>query len=162
MEKKEEVLAWLQEHDVVYTLVEHPPAYTMQDIEMFGVSRHGAVCKNLFLRDDKGKRHFLLSVCGDKQVNLAAIGEALGVRRLGFASEERLARYLQLKKGAVTPLGVLFDKEHAVPVFLDKDLAAAETVGVHPCDNTATLFLAYGELKRALALAGAEVNEIDI
>lgn len=162
LDKRKAILDWLQAQGVPYTLVEHPAAYDMQDIADFGVDKHGTVAKNLFLRDSKkGKRHFLVTVAGEAKVDLSSLGEILD-ERLSFASEDRLEKYLKLKKGEVTPLAVYFDTDSSVEVFLDKRLAACERVGVHPADNTATVFLAFGDLVRLVEKAGNQVKIITI
>lgn len=162
MERRKAILAWLDAEAIPYTLVEHPAAFDMQDIADFGVDRHGTVAKNLFLRDSKkGKRHFLVTVAGEAKVDLAGLGAALG-QRLSFASESRLERYLKLKKGEVTPLAVYFDTENAVEVFLDGRLAACDRVGVHPADNTATVFLAFSDLVKLVEQAGNPVKIIEV
>lgn len=146
MDKIAQTLAWLDAAGVSYELMEHPPAATMEDIHRLGIDQKGLVCKNLFLRDShKGKRHFLVSVCGDKPVDLKQLGATLG-DRLSFASEQRLMKFLQLEQGSVTPLGVQFDTQNAVSVVLDEELLQHPLVGVHPCVNTATVFLAPNDL----------------
>ena len=141
MENREQILQWLAQEGVTYELVEHPPAATMEDLVQFGVAKQGVVCKNLFLRDSqKGKRHYLVTVCGDKPVDLKRLGEVLG-DRLSFASEKRLLKYLNLQQGSVTPLGVFYDDENTVKVFFDEEIQKQDRVGVHPGENTATVFL---------------------
>ena len=158
MDRKETTLALLQKENIPYRMVEHPPANDMEDIAAFGVSQHGHVAKNLFLRDSaKGKNHYLVTVRGDKQVDLARLREIVG-QRLSFASEQRLEKFLNLKKGEVTPLAVLYDTENAVQVFLDKDLADCGEVGVHPCDNTATVFLSFDDLRSFVEKQGNPVR----
>lgn len=77
----------------------------------------------------------------DKQANLKELGEKLGIGKLSFASEERLEKYLGLKKGAVSPLGILNDESIAVEVFFDEDFCGLEKIGVHPNENTASVYL---------------------
>ena len=101
----------------------------------------------------RGKRHFLVMIARDKQADLKALGEAAGVR-FSFASEERLERYLNLKPGAVTPLGLYYDQAGAVEVLLDRDLADEPQLGVHPGENTATVFLSCRELIRLIRERG--------
>lgn len=162
MDKKQQTLALLDAEGIPYRLVEHPPAFDMEDIAAFGVQAHGHVAKNLFLRDsNKGRRHFLVTVRGDKRVDLAALGEAVG-QRLSFASEGRLEKYLNLKKGEVTPLAVQYDTENAVEVFFDEDLAALPAVGVHPCDNTATVFLSFADLQAYVKNQGNRVTLVKL
>ncbi len=145
MSKTDECLKWLDDKGINYELVKHEPAYTVDDILRMGVDSHGIICKNLFLRDAKGKRHFLVVLRSDKQADLKSIGEKLGAH-LSFASEERLAKYLNLTKGAVTPLGVMYDANAAVEVLLDSELDCGTPLGVHPCENDASVFLSYAQL----------------
>ena len=138
---KQEVNAFLEEKNIPFEWIEHKAVYTIEDMEELGLEDMNETAKNLFLRDQKGKRHFLVVICADKQANLKELGEKLGVGKLSFASEERLEKYLGLKKGAVTPLGILNDENCAVEVFFDQDFVGMEKIGVHPNDNTASVYL---------------------
>lgn len=161
MSKKEEVCALLDEKGVAYKIVEHEAAFTIEDMERLGVCSHGNVCKNLFLRDGKGKRHFLVCIHKDKTADLKKLGEKIGAR-LSFASEERLARYLNLTKSSVTPLGVLYDKSVAVEVIFDSDFKNEKNIGVHPCENTATLFLDFSDLESLVREHGNSVAYLSL
>lgn len=143
---KQEIKAFLNEKKITYEWIEHEAVYTIDDMLKLGLENMQDVAKNLFLRDAKGKRHFLIVVREDKKVDLKGLGNLLGGVRLSFASEERLEKYLGLKKGSVTPLGILNDEERAVEVFFDKDFCHMEKIGVHPNDNTASVFLSVEEL----------------
>ena len=138
---KQEVKAFLEEKNIPFEWIEHKAVYTIEDMEELGLEDMNETAKNLFLRDQKGKRHFLVVIRADKQANLKELGEKLGVGKLSFASEERLEKYLGLKKGAVTPLGILNDENCAVEVFFDQDFVGMEKIGVHPNDNTASVYL---------------------
>ncbi len=138
---KKEVKLFLEEKNIPFEWVEHKAVYTIEEMKELGLEDMQEIAKNLFLRDQKGKRHFLVVIRADKQVNLKELGEKLGVGKLSFASEERLEKYMKLKKGAVTPLGVLNDENCAVEVFFDKDFVGTERIGVHPNDNTASVYL---------------------
>ena len=161
MDKCEKTLAWLDSLGIEYELVRHAPAYTMADMEVFGLLEKGTIIKNLFLRDAKGKHHMLVCVAGDKHVDLKSLGQTLG-EKLSFASEERLQKHMGLQKGQVTPLGVYFNEGATVDVYLDKDLANAGSVGVHPCDNTATVFMSYAGLRKALESRDNAIKEVDL
>ena len=141
MFEKQEVKAFLEEKNIPFEWIEHKAVYTIEDMEELGLEDMNETAKNLFLRDQKGKRHFLVVIRADKQANLKELGEKLGVGKLSFASEERLEKYLGLKKGAVTPLGILNDENCAVEVFFDEDFVGMEKIGVHPNDNTASVYL---------------------
>ena len=142
---KQDIKTFLDEKKLKYEWVEHKAVFTIDEMEELGLESMDEIAKNLFLRDQKGKRHFLVVVKGEKQVNLKDLGEKLGTR-LSFASEERLEKYMRLKKGAVTPLGVLNDEACAVEVYMDEDLCKLERIGVHPNENTASVYLSPDDL----------------
>lgn len=143
---KQEVKAFLEEKGIPFEWVEHKAVYTIDEMEELGLEDMEDIAKNLFLRDQKGKRHFLIVIRANKQANLKELGEKLGIGRLSFASEERLEKYMKLKKGSVTPLGVLNDDACAVEVFFDEDFMRAKKIGVHPNENTASVYLATEDL----------------
>ncbi len=117
-----------------------------------------ADAKNLFVRDDKKQNYYLITVKGEKRVNLKAFRKAQGTRNLSFASAEDLMERLGLIPGAVTPLGVLNDETRSVKVFLDQDfLQEPGLVGVHPNENTATVWLKAEDLIRIIREHGNEV-----
>ncbi len=116
---KEEIKQNLENKGIQYRILEHPAVYTMAEMEQLGIFREGRVCKNLFLRDQKGKQHFLVSLPEEKQVDLKDLGEKLGGQRLSFASEERLQKYL----GCILPTpnapGQRVFSRCAAPFFLE-------------------------------------------
>lgn len=126
------------------------------------LNRFGDGCKNLFLRDDKGRRHFLLVLPKDKTADLKDIQKQLGCSRLGFASEERLYKYLGLHKGEVTPLGIINDTGADVEVVIDQDLVGKNKLGVHPNDNTASVWLAFDSLKLVIEQNGNVIHYVTV
>lgn len=162
MSQKKLVFDKLDNLGIKYKQMDHPPVYTIEDMEELKITEHGEVCKNLFLRDAKGKRHFLVVLGKDKQADIKSIQAQLGCTRLSFASEERLQKYLQLQKGAVTPLGVINDPEAAVEIVLDSSLEGKEQLGFHPNDNTATIWISYGDLIKFIRMNGNNICHIEI
>ncbi|WP_317853980.1 prolyl-tRNA synthetase associated domain-containing protein [Chakrabartyella piscis] len=162
MYHKEEVRNLLQEEGVSYRWVDHEAAYTIEDMERMGIDADAAVAKNLFLRDQKGKKHYLVVLCADKQVNLRSFGETFDLGKLSFASEERLMKYLGLTKGSVTPFGILNDINCEVRVFIDKDLEFVDELGVHPNDNCASVFLSMKDLISILSKFGNDISFVEI
>ena len=159
---KEEVFDKLKELGLPYEVDEHEPVYTIDEMVALGLDKKGIIVKNLFLRDSKGKRHFLVLLPGDKHADLKSIGEQLGCTRLSFASEDRLLRFLGLTKGAVTPLGVMNDTEHAVEVVVEQSLTTEQKLGVHPNENTATVWLSWNNLKKFIGHFGNSVRAIKL
>lgn len=144
---------------ISYERIDHPAVFTIGDLDALGLPHPEAVVKNLFLRDAKGKRHFLAVLPGHRQADLSTLGALVG-SKLSFASEERLDKYLGLTKGSVSPLGVLNDEERAVEVLFDEALRAMPLVGVHPNLNTATVFLKPEDLARLITEHGNKLTWI--
>lgn len=139
--QKQKVLKLLNKENINYELIEHEAMYTIDQMVQAGLTEGYTICKNLFLRDYKGLNHYLVILLQDKKADLKAIAQQIGSSRLSFASEGRLDKYLKLKKGSVSPFGIINDIDHEVTLILDNDLKKQKKVGFHPNDNTATIIL---------------------
>ena len=157
-ENRKNVLSHLGQLGVDYAITEHPAVYTIEEMQNSGIKLVGEVCKNLFLRDSAGKRHFLVTIPGGKKAPLKILQQKLGTSRLSFASEERLARYLKLHQGEVTPFGILNDEGREVELVFDSALEGHPRLGVHPNDNTATVWISFADLHRAVAAHGNRIH----
>ena len=162
MKKHEIVLSVLADLSVPYEWTEHPAAYTMEDMERYGLTKAGMICKNLFLRDFKGKRHFLVVLAGSKKADLKLIASQIGSSALSFASEKRLSDILNLQTGEVTPLGIVNDREHTTEIVFDKELISVKRLGVHPNINTATLWISFDGLLTYINHFGNNIAYITI
>ncbi len=148
------VLALLQSESIDHRIITHEPVHSIEEMQALGLLEHGTVAKNLFLRDASGKRHFLVMLGEDKTADLKELKVLIGSSRLSFGSPERLMTHLGLSPGAVGPFGLLNDEAEAVELVLDRDLQHCKTLGVHPNDNEATLYLAPQALFELLAKRG--------
>ena len=146
----EQLIRLLDEAQVHYQRFFHPPVFTCEEARALCPDLPGAETKNLFLRDGKGKRHFLITVPDHASVNLKQLGERLEVKGLTFASPERLLRYLGITPGAVSLLALVNDIAAEVEVILDTALAEAAHILSHPLVNTETLSVETGSLLRFL------------
>ena len=155
-----ELYAYLDGMGISYEVEEHAPVFTIDEMRELGIK--GSVCKNLFLRDAKGRQHFLVVLPGDRQADLGALAAALGSSKLSFASEERLMKHLGLTKGSVTALAVIQDPDHTVQVLLDESLTGMDRLGVHPLVNTATLWISGADLLRFVRSCGNPVKIVSI
>ena len=116
---KEEVYAFLKEKSIPFEVTEHKAVYNMAELTEVGLPHPECDAKNLFVRDVKKRNYYLITVKGDKRVDLKVFRRANGLRPLSFASADELADILKLSPGAVTPLGLLNDAACAVSFFLD-------------------------------------------
>ncbi len=148
--QKQRVYDALNKMGIKYEVVEHEPVHTMEDMDRLGLPAKGTLCKNLFLRDAKGKNNYLVTADAKTKVDLKSLARKLGTSSVSFASEERLEKYLKLQQGSVTPFGLMNDEDHAVQFFIDSSLSRCKKIGIHPCDNTATVFLSYKDLEKFL------------
>ena len=158
---KEQTCQFLRDMGIEFERTEHPAVYNMAELAQISIPHPEADAKNLFVRDDKKRQYYLITVRGDKRVDLKEFRRAQGTRPLSFASAEELSSILGLIPGAVTPLGVLNDEARRVKVFLDRVFAGG-LVGVHPNDNTATLWLRAEDLIRVVREHGNEIEYIDL
>lgn len=154
---KHEIYNLLDEKGIPFEKMEHEAVYTMEDMDKLGITQKGTSCKNLFLRDAKGKNHYLVTVPEEKRVDLKILASQVGSTRFSFASAERLMKYLGVEQGSVSPLGILNDESKNVTVVFDEDLQANDAVGVHPNDNTASIWLKFSDLRRIIEGHGNKI-----
>lgn len=153
---------FLEIHGIAPVTHSHQPVMTVAEAEQLLQPLPGAMTKNLFLRDPKGRRHFLVTVPHTFAVDLAALGELLAAGRLGFASPERLQRHLGITPGSVSLLALVNDQAHAVEFVIDRTLWEADFVHAHPLRNDATMLVSHADLERLLAATGHEPRVIKV
>jgi len=150
-EVERKVLETLEKLGIAYGRHEHPPVATVEEAEKYWGPIKGTHCKNLFLRNKRGNRHYLVIAAVDKAVDLKRLNAILGEDRLSFASPERLKRLLGLEPGAVSPFGLVNDATRQVDVICDEALKSSAGLGFHPNVNTATLEIALADFEKFLA-----------
>ena len=160
---KTEVYRFLDQKQIWHEITEHPAVYNMEQLEQVTLPYPGCDAKNLFVRDDKRRNYYLITGTGDKRVNLKDFRRKQGTKPLTFASPEELAEILGLIPGAVTPLGLLNDTACRVQFYIDRDFwQAPGLIGVHPNDNTATVWLNADDLVALLRDHGNAVQAVDL
>lgn len=144
---KQETYDYLTAHGIAYEATEHRAVFSMEELDSVDLSYPRDDAKNIFVVDDKKRNHYLITMRGNKRINLREFRHAHGTRPLHFVPEDDLMAILGLTAGSVTPLGLLSDAERRVQFFLDEDFFADEgRIGVHPNDNTATVWLQANDL----------------
>ena len=151
-----DVYRFLESHRIRFERFDHEAVFTVEEVKRLIPELPGAETKNLFVRDRKGKRHFLVVVGHDKSVGLKELGKQLGVSKLSFASPERLQKHLGVDPGSVTLLGVVNDPEHCVQVVVDRDLWGEEAIQCHPLVNTVTLVISTEDVAKIFSITGHE------
>ena len=156
IEKK--VLDVLDGLGVAYVRHEHPPVFTVEDADKYWTDLRGTHCKNLFLRNKKGNRHYLVIAPTSRAVDLRHLNAILHEDRLSFGSPERLMKYLGLEPGSVSPFGLINDPAHEVRVIADDELRTSAFLGFDPNTNTATLDISFPDFEKFLAFCGNDVR----
>lgn len=157
-----DIFHFLDEHNITYQRNDHAPVFTVAEAQEKVPPMPGANTKNLFLRTRKADRHFLVVVGYDKSVDLKGLAAAIGVKRLGFASPERLMNYLGIEPGSVSLLSIVNDTDGEVEVIVDSEVWGADLLKCHPLVNTSTLSIAREDVARIFELTDHTVSVIDI
>lgn len=151
---QDKVYEVLKELGIGYDYLEHPAAPTIEIALQYCNNMDGTHCKNLFFRNHKGNRHYLVIFYCEQNLAIHELEQRLRQGRLSFASEQRMQKYLGLKPGSVSPFGLLNDTEHHVYVFLDENLRKAPKVSFHPNDNRASLAIKTEDFIRYMDFTG--------
>ncbi len=176
LERRRRTLDFLTEHDIGYELYTHPPLPTVKAALEYWKDVDATHCKNLFFRNHKGNRHYLVVLECHKELDIHGLEHLLHQGKLSFASEERMLRCLGLRPGSVSPLGLindigiagtadpkeLFDNGHRVKLFLDSDLKKSEKLSFHPCENTSGAVISNADFMKFLGIWDGETEWIDI
>jgi len=157
-----DLFAFLADHGIAYERVDHPPVFTIEEVERHVPPLAGAPTKNLFLRDKKGTRQAIVVVGASKPVDLRALAASTGFERPSFGSADRLKRCLGIDPGCVSLLALINDPEHRVEVFIDRDVWTAEAFHCHPLVNTSTLSLPHDGAERFLSATGHGYRLVDV
>jgi Ala-tRNA(Pro) deacylase len=160
-EQEQKVYDALEHLNISFKRYEHVPVYTVEEIRNLETPIPGEHCKNLFIRNRKGDKHYLVIVSEAKYVDLKGLAQCINSTPLSLASSERLNNHLGVFPGAVSPFGLLNDTEKQVHVLLDRDLLEKGTINFHPNVNTATLNLSVRDFKKFLDWTTNQISYVE-
>ncbi|MCB9016928.1 MAG: prolyl-tRNA synthetase associated domain-containing protein [Lentimicrobiaceae bacterium] len=145
----------LDELKISFEYYEHPPAPTIEiALQFWKDIKETTHCKNLFFRNHKGNKHYLVIFSHLQTLAIHDLEKRLKQGKLSFASEQRMEKYLGLKPGSVSPFGLIHDIDHHVHLFLDKNLKNLPKISFHPNINTASLVLNFNDFMKYLESTG--------
>ena len=162
MERIKKVIGWLDEHKISYEWYEHEASPTIEEAKLHWRNDGSKHCKNLFFRNHKGNRHYLVCFDCDRALAIHDLEHRLHQGKLSFASEQRMERYLGLQPGSVSPFGLINDIEHHVHLFLDRNLQREQSLSFHPNDCRATVVIPRSEFERYLEIVGNTYEYIEL
>lgn len=157
-----DIYRFLEENAIAYERYDHQPVFTCEEAERLVPQMPGTKTKNIFVKDKKGKNHFLLVVACEKVVDLKSLSSLMGVRQLTMASPDRLRRLLGVDPGSVTILAVLNDSGCEVETVFDQAMWDSPSFRCHPLVNTSTLCISKEDIRRFLDLTGHKVRVLDV
>ncbi len=159
---REKVLHSLESIGIAYELHEHHPVFSGEEAGEIWENLDASICKNLFLRDYKGRNHYLIVLPVNEVFELKEFASHYQIQRPGFSSEQRLLKYLGVKPGAVSPFGLINDEANHVLVFLSKQVLDKDRIAFHPNDNTATVVILKDDLVKYLNWVGNKYEFLPI
>jgi Ala-tRNA(Pro) deacylase len=158
----EQVHAALRALSIPFEHYTHPPVFTADEAATHWASIPATPVKNLFLRNKKGNRHYLVILGIDREADLRHLVKVIGDDRLSFASPERLMAHLGVEPGSVSPFGLLHEGGRPVIVIVDAGLRGAQRLIFHPNVNTASVTIATSDFERFLTERGNVVRWLQL
>lgn len=162
MQRREKVFAYLDDRGIEYDWYEHPEAPTIEIARRWWHDDGSKHCKNLFFRNHKGNRHYLVVFDCERELAIHDLEQRLHQGKLSFASPERMERWLGLLPGSVSPFGLINDEANHVYLFLDENLKRYPSLSFHPNDNRATVVISREQFERYLAQVGNAYEYISL
>jgi Ala-tRNA(Pro) deacylase len=154
MRGQAELYNLLEKLGIQYEYHEHPPLATIEDARIHWVNYNSGRCKNIFFRNHKGDRHYLVILEHLQQLNIRDLEKRLKQGKLTFASDQRLKKYLGVEPGSVSPFGIINDSGKHVHLFIDEKLKEFDRLTFHPNQNTASLVISQSDFLKFLEHSG--------
>lgn len=162
MNEKEKVLEVLGQLSIPYEIYEHKPLPTIETAMEIWKDIDSTHCKNLFFRNHKGNRHYLVILESNHSLEVRELEQRLKQGKISFASQKRMDKYLGITAGSVSPFGLINDNENHVHLFLDRNLRDATKISFHPNDNTASVVISFSDFIRFLNWTGNSYEFIEL
>lgn len=152
--KKDKVISILNKLNISFDIYEHPPAPTIEEAQKYWKDIVATHCKNIFFRNHKGNRHYLVIIEHTANLAIHDLEKRLKQGKLSFASAERMEKYLGVTPGSVSPFGLINDEHHQVHLFLDENIKKATKISFHPNLNTFSIVVSFEDFLRFLQWTG--------
>lgn len=162
MRGQQQVYDCLERLGIKFDYYEHPEAPTIEIASQFYRGEGTVLCKNLFFRNHKGNKHYLVIMDARHNMDIHDIEHRLHQGKLSFASAERMMRYLGVRPGSVSLFTLVNDANHEVILFVDRKLLEAEKVSFHPNDNTASLVITNSDMLKFIESMGNQCEFMDL
>ena len=162
MNDRKRVLDTLDKIGISYEAYEHPPIPTIEEALIHWKGIDATHCKNLFFRNHKGNRHYMVVFEHSQKLAIRDLEQKLKQGKLSFASEKRMIKYLDTIGGSISPLGLINDLDNHTYLFLDENLLKADKISFHPNDNTMTLVITKDDFIKYLDWVGNDYEFLNL
>ena len=162
MEQYKMVKDKLNELNIDFKIVEHPPAFTTKQADEFIEGHEGVRTKSMFLTDRKKRNFYLVILDESKRLDIDFFKDLVGEKKVKMASESSLMEKMKLPAGTVSPFGLLNNEDHDIKFYIDKEISDEEIMTFHPNTNEKTLFIKTKDLFKYLKDIGYEINIIEL
>lgn len=142
MDIKEETYQFLSDLGIQYEQAEHVSIATMEALDEVATILGCPIAKNLLLTNRQKTKFYLLLMPGDKKFKTKELSKQINSARLSFVDDTTMYDLLHIHSGSLSPLGLMQDSQNKIQLLIDEDIMDWEYIGMHPCDNTATLKIA--------------------
>lgn len=162
MRGQQQVYKYLDAAGIKYEYYEHPAAPTIEIAAQYYRGEGTTLCKNLFFRNHKGNRHYLVIMDSRHAMDIHDMEHRLHQGKLSFASEERMMKHLGVRPGSVSLFTLVNNEDHQVTLFVDKELLKAEKVSFHPNDCTASLVISKADMLKFIEMIGNPYEFVEL
>lgn len=153
---------FLQVNQIKYVLHKHRAVFNSADGEKYCGNIPGLACKNLFLKNKKANRYFLLVLPAKKRTDLKKFTEIVNEKNITFANADELSEKLGLTPGSASPFGLLNDQNKEVEVYINQEVYNAVIVSFHPNRNTVSVELSYEMFHKFLRAIDNKIQIIEL
>lgn len=160
--RKQKVLETLGQLDIEFRVYEHRPLPTIEIAMEVWKDIPSTHCKNLFFRNHKGNRHYLVILESKQKLDIHDLEKRLKQGKISFASQKRMDKYLGVEAGSVSPFGLINDNDSHIHLFLDKNLKESEKISFHPNVNTASVVIAFSDFMKYLDWTGNSYEFLEL
>jgi Ala-tRNA(Pro) deacylase len=150
----EKIYTALKELDINFEYHEHPPAPTIEIAKQYWKDIEATHCKNLFFRNHKGNKHYLVVFEHLQNLEVKSLEKMLKQGKISFASDWRLEKYLAVQAGSLSPLALVNDIENHVHLFCDENLLGSKKISFHPGVNTASIVIDFKDFIKFMDKVG--------
>ncbi len=162
MRGQKELYEVFEKLNIEFEYYEHPPVPTVEEAIKYWKGMDATKCKNLFFRNHKGNKHYLVILEHSQNLRIKDLEGRLKQGKISFASEQRLMKHLGLTPGSVTPFGLINDSENHVHVFLDENLKKYDKISFHPNINSASIVVSFEDFLKYMNWVGNSYEFLEL